>query len=324
MVTAMPGGRRRIDRVLAPEFLSDVTELPMPALRERRQDAMQEEADLSYIRRMLQGRIEILTEELRDGGELSDEDLVARLTSAMVSRGRPESSSRHLVAEPSRLAERRRYVERLIAEHSLSVRAFYMGGGTPTFLSDEELAQLMGLVRGAFRILPQCEVSIEVDPRSIALETIPRLARIGMNRMSIGVQDFDPDVQKAVHRIQPVDMTMAVARLVGTRYQWSLDEQGEVIYELQGVLYDLESGQYGTLEIPEGMSFHGGAWSPDGSRIVGGLSDEEAAYLWQWDPQGVSLGELYRIDNPEGHMLSIVRPVWSPGGTWLAVELQRW
>lgn len=120
VVTAMPGGRRRIDRVLAPDFLVGIDELPMPELRERRQQAMQEEADLSYIRRMLQGRIEILTEELRDGGELSDEDLVARLTSAMVSHGRPESSSRHLVAEPSRLAERRRYVERLIADVGLS------------------------------------------------------------------------------------------------------------------------------------------------------------------------------------------------------------
>jgi len=131
-------------------------------------------------------------------------------------------------------------------------------------------------------------------------------------------------VQPAGQGWRDVSFSPDDARLVGTRYQWSLDEQGEVIYELQGVLYDLESGQYGTLEIPEGMSYHGGAWSPDGSRIVGGLSDEEAAYLWQWDPQGVSLGELYRIDNPEDQMLSIVRPVWSPGGTWLAFELHRW
>ena len=123
MVTAMPGGRRRIDRVLGPDFLTDVDQLPMPALRERRQDAMQEEADLSYIRRMLQGRIEILSQELDDAGELSDEDLVARLTRAMVSHGAgpgAATSSRHLVAEPSRLAERRRYVERLISDVGLS------------------------------------------------------------------------------------------------------------------------------------------------------------------------------------------------------------
>lgn len=129
MVTAMPGGRRRIDRVLAPEFLSDVTELPMPALRERRQDAMQEEADLSYIRRMLQGRIEILSQELDDARELSDEELVARLTRAMVSHTpAPATSTRHLVAEPTRLAERRRYVERLISDVGLSDVSVMSGG----------------------------------------------------------------------------------------------------------------------------------------------------------------------------------------------------
>ena len=121
MVTAMPGGRRRIDRVLAPEFLTGVTELPMAQLRERRQDAMQEEADLSYVRRMLQGRIEILSEELHDHEAATDEELVARLTKAFVSHGpAPSSSARHVVAEPSRLAERRRFVERLISDVGLS------------------------------------------------------------------------------------------------------------------------------------------------------------------------------------------------------------
>jgi len=81
----------------------------------------------------------------------------------------------------------------------------HLGGGTPTFLSDEELAHLMGLVRGAFRILPQCEVSIEVDPRTATRERLRHLVDIGFNRVSFGVQDFDPDVQAAVHRVQPFD-----------------------------------------------------------------------------------------------------------------------
>ncbi len=121
MVTAVPGGRRRIDRVLSPDFLAGLSELSMTDLRERRQDAMQEEADLSYIRRMLQGRIEILSQELEESGELSDEELVARLTRAMVSHTPAHATStRHLVSEPSRLAERRRYVERLISDVGLS------------------------------------------------------------------------------------------------------------------------------------------------------------------------------------------------------------
>ncbi len=121
MVTPMPGGRRRIDRVLAPEFVTDLSSLSLEEVRERRQEAMQEEADLSYVRRMLQGRIDILTEQLDSGEAATDEELVARLTQALVAHGSVQpSSSRHLVAEPSRLMERRRYVERLISDVGLS------------------------------------------------------------------------------------------------------------------------------------------------------------------------------------------------------------
>ena len=106
------------------------------------------------------------------------------------------------------------YLELLAREIELHVQELgrgqglsqlHLGGGTPTFLSDEELAQLMGLVRGAFRILPQCEVSIEVDPRTATRQRLRHLAEIGFNRVSFGVQDFDPDVQSAVHRVQSYD-----------------------------------------------------------------------------------------------------------------------
>jgi oxygen-independent coproporphyrinogen-3 oxidase len=78
----------------------------------------------------------------------------------------------------------------------------HLGGGSPTFLSDEELSDLMGLIRGAFRLLPQCEVSIEVDPRTASRQRLRHMAEIGFNRVSFGVQDFDADVQAAVHRVQ--------------------------------------------------------------------------------------------------------------------------
>jgi oxygen-independent coproporphyrinogen-3 oxidase len=106
------------------------------------------------------------------------------------------------------------YLELLAREIELHVQELgrgqglsqlHLGGGTPTFLSDEELAQLMGLVRGAFRILPQCEVSIEVDPRTATRQRLRHLAEIGFNRVSFGVQDFDADVQSAVHRVQSFD-----------------------------------------------------------------------------------------------------------------------
>ena len=81
----------------------------------------------------------------------------------------------------------------------------HLGGGTPTFLSDDELSDLMGLLRGGFRILPNCEVSIEVDPRTATKQRLRHLVDLGFNRISFGIQDFDPDVQAAVHRIQSFD-----------------------------------------------------------------------------------------------------------------------
>lgn len=82
------------------------------------------------------------------------------------------------------------------------VSQLHLGGGSPTFLSDEELASLMDLLRASFRVLPNAEVSIEVDPRTASRERMRALAGMGFNRVSFGVQDFDADVQAAVHRIQ--------------------------------------------------------------------------------------------------------------------------
>jgi oxygen-independent coproporphyrinogen-3 oxidase len=85
------------------------------------------------------------------------------------------------------------------------VSQLHFGGGTPTYLSDAELEGLMGSLRRAFRFAPGAEISIEVDPRTASAERLARLQQTGFNRLSFGVQDFDPDVQRAVHRIQPHD-----------------------------------------------------------------------------------------------------------------------
>ena len=94
------------------------------------------------------------------------------------------------------------------------VTQIHLGGGTPTFLDDEEMAQLIQMLREHFTLLdntdPAREYAIEVDPRALGPDTIPRLARLGFNRMSIGVQDFDPRVQKAVNRLQSVALTREV------------------------------------------------------------------------------------------------------------------
>ncbi len=78
----------------------------------------------------------------------------------------------------------------------------HLGGGSPTFLRDDELAQLMALLRANFSLTDKPEIAIEVDPRTVSVERLQTLADLGFNRLSFGVQDFDPAVQEAVHRIQ--------------------------------------------------------------------------------------------------------------------------
>jgi oxygen-independent coproporphyrinogen III oxidase len=91
-----------------------------------------------------------------------------------------------------------------------AVSQLHLGGGTPTFLSDEELAQLMQILRDSFELVAGGEYSIEVDPRTVDSTRLEAIAKLGFNRISFGVQDFDPDVQKAVHRIQPADQVFAL------------------------------------------------------------------------------------------------------------------
>jgi oxygen-independent coproporphyrinogen-3 oxidase len=86
------------------------------------------------------------------------------------------------------------------------VTQLHLGGGSPTFLNDEELARLMDRLRQSFRVLPSAEISIEVDPRTANRQRLQHLRRLGFNRISFGVQDFDPAVQAAIHRVQPFEM----------------------------------------------------------------------------------------------------------------------
>jgi oxygen-independent coproporphyrinogen-3 oxidase len=90
------------------------------------------------------------------------------------------------------------------------VRQLHWGGGTPTFLSAEEMTELTRLLRDHFSFDPDAECSIEIDPRKVTVGTVALLAELGFNRMSLGVQDFDPEVQQAVNRIQSEDETRVV------------------------------------------------------------------------------------------------------------------
>lgn len=90
------------------------------------------------------------------------------------------------------------------------VEQLHLGGGTPTFLAHDEMSALIGRLRSAFPFARDIEASIEVDPRKVDADGIAFLATVGFNRISIGVQDFDPAVQRAVNRLQSVDVTRAV------------------------------------------------------------------------------------------------------------------
>jgi len=117
-----------------------------------------------------------------------------------------------------------RYLTREVELHTQAlgtgqpVSQLHLGGGTPTFLSDDELRQLMAMLRRSFAIAPGAESSIEIDPRTVTTERLQFLFDLGFNRISYGVQDFDPDVQKAVHRVQPYEQVAALmedARRIG-------------------------------------------------------------------------------------------------------------
>lgn len=91
------------------------------------------------------------------------------------------------------------------------VEQLHWGGGTPTFISHDEMRELMAKTRSEFKLLDDDsgEYSIEIDPREVQTDTIALLRELGFNRMSLGVQDVDERVQVAVNRIQPEQQTLA-------------------------------------------------------------------------------------------------------------------
>jgi oxygen-independent coproporphyrinogen-3 oxidase len=98
------------------------------------------------------------------------------------------------------------------------VSQLHFGGGSPTFLSDAELQRVVDALRRAFQIDDTTEMSIEVDPRTVTPERLAHCRALGFNRISFGVQDFDAQVQKAVHRVQPFESVrelMLSARSLG-------------------------------------------------------------------------------------------------------------
>ncbi len=146
------------------------------------------------------------------------------------------------------------YLERLFKEiemqsalydPSRKVEQLHLGGGTPTFINNDEMKQLMEKTRQHFNLYDDDsgEYSIEIDPREASRESVKLLRDLGFNRMSLGVQDFDPKVQKAVNRIQSQAETFEV--LEGARESGFLSVNIDLIY---GLPFQTEKGFIQTVD----------------------------------------------------------------------------
>jgi hypothetical protein len=161
MTEFVAGGRRRIDRVLAPDYLDGIAQLDLEEVRMRRAEADQEEVDLSYARRLMQGRIDLLkAEQQRRRGGLpapvlgtrTDEAIVEALKRILTDERRPDRGrGRHLRSNPSRVGEHRREAERAVAD---------VGGSDLNALDDVQLDE-------AITDLAKIEAQVSRSRRSV-------------------------------------------------------------------------------------------------------------------------------------------------------------
>lgn len=132
------------------------------------------------------------------------------------------------------LADLHREIDLLAArvDRSRPVVQLHWGGGTPTYLTPKQADALAAHLLDAFRPAPGAEISVEVDPRVTTAEHLAALRRHGWNRVSMGVQDFDPEVQELVNRVQPFELTKA---LVDASRELGYDSLNlDLIYGLPG------------------------------------------------------------------------------------------
>ena len=150
-----------------------------------------------------------------------------------------------VVPKPDRKGEDRAEIEGYLADlhreidlmaaridRSRPVVQVHWGGGTPTYLTPVQAGRLAEHLFDAFRPAPDAEISVEVDPRVTTAEHLEVLHRRGFNRVSMGVQDFDPEVQELVNRVQPYDLTKALVD--AAREQGYASVNLDMIYGLPG------------------------------------------------------------------------------------------
>lgn len=181
----------------------------------------------------------------------------------------------------SRSAEYLRYLALELALHTdligkgRIVSQLHLGGGSPTFMNDDELRELMALVRQHFQMAPGAELSIEVDPRTVDVARLDALATMGFNRLSFGVQDFDPAVQKAVHRVQPAEQVFTLVQAARERGFDSINV--DLIYGLplqSPASFDRTLAQITALR-PDRIALYGYAHLPQRFKPQRRINDDE-------------------------------------------------
>ncbi|KRE03752.1 coproporphyrinogen III oxidase [Bosea sp. Root670] len=154
----------------------------------------------------------------------------------------------------------------LVAEQlaaPVDVRHVHFGGGTPTILEPAEFGALVELLRQRFAVHPEAEIAVEIDPRRLAPAMTATLAAAGVNRASLGVQSFDPEVQKAINRIQSVEQTSTV--VAGLRDAGIGSVSFDLIYGLpkQTARSCLETVEQCLAMQPDRLSIFGYAHVPE-------------------------------------------------------------
>ncbi|WP_439358645.1 oxygen-independent coproporphyrinogen III oxidase [Bradyrhizobium sp. DASA03007] len=145
----------------------------------------------------------------------------------------------------------------------IKVEHIHFGGGTPTIMAPEAFVELMATMRQAFFVLPTAEIAVEIDPRTLTADMVEAMRLSGVNRASLGVQSFDPVVQRAINRVQSFEQTACVvdmlrrADIAGVNF--------DLIYGLphQTVASCLDTVRRALALAPDRFSVFGYAHVPD-------------------------------------------------------------
>ncbi|OAF18894.1 oxygen-independent coproporphyrinogen III oxidase [Bradyrhizobium neotropicale] len=145
----------------------------------------------------------------------------------------------------------------------IKIEHIHFGGGTPTIMKPEAFAELMATMRRAFFVLPSAEIAVEIDPRTLTADMVEALRLSGVNRASLGVQSFDPVVQRAINRVQSFEQTASVVDML--RRAGIKGINFDLIYGLphQTIASCLDTVRRALTLAPERFSVFGYAHVPD-------------------------------------------------------------